>query len=67
MWHEGCISYENEVAMKRWIVLTILVVASVHTALAYISGIAIQTDKNSTFQVYINGKLRTAQPNPLFG
>ena len=47
--------------MKRWIVLFILI-ASVHSAFAYISGIAIQTDKNSTFQVYINGKLRTAQP-----
>ena len=47
--------------MKRWIVMFILV-ASVHSAFAYISGIAIQTDKNSTLQVYINGKLRTAQP-----
>lgn len=47
--------------MKRWIVMFILV-ASVQSAFAYISGIAIQTDKNSTLQVYINGKLRTAQP-----
>lgn len=47
--------------MKRWIVLVILL-AVTHAALAYISGIAIQTDKNSTLQVYINGKLRTAQP-----
>ena len=39
-----------------------ILVASVHVAFAYNSGIAIQTDKNSTFQVYINGKLRTAQP-----
>lgn len=47
--------------MKRWIVMLILV-ALAHGAFAYISGIAIQTDKNSTLQVYINGKLRTAQP-----
>ncbi len=47
--------------MKRWIVMLILV-ASVHSAFAYISGISIQTDKNSALQVYINGKLRTTQP-----
>jgi hypothetical protein len=61
MWHEGCNSYEKEVVMKRWIVIFILI-ASVNSAFAYNSGIAIQTDKNSKFQVYINGKLRTAQP-----
>lgn len=40
----------------------LILVALAHGAFAYISGIAIQTDKNSTLQVYINGKLRTAQP-----
>lgn len=52
---------ENDVVMKRLVVLLIFI-SSVHTAFAYISGIAIQTEKNSTFQVYINGKLHTAQP-----
>ncbi|MBL7834385.1 MAG: hypothetical protein JNK18_10540 [Cyclobacteriaceae bacterium] len=47
--------------MKR-LVLVIFLIASVQSAFAYISGIAIQTEKNSTFQVYINGQLRTAQP-----
>jgi hypothetical protein len=47
--------------MKRLIVLLILV-ASVQSSFAYLSGITIQTDKNSSFQVYVNGKLRTAQP-----
>jgi len=46
--------------MKR-LVLVLMVVASVHTVSAYISGIAIQTEKNSTMQVYVNGKLRTAE------
>lgn len=47
--------------MKRLIVLLMLV-ASVQFSYAYLSGITIQTDKNSSFQVYVNGKLRTAQP-----
>jgi len=46
--------------MKQLVVVLILV-ASFNSAFAYISGISIQTDKNSTLQVYINGKLRTAQ------
>ena len=45
----------------RWVML-ILMMASVHAASAYISGIAIQTEKNSSMQVYVNGKLRTSQP-----
>jgi len=44
----------------RWLVLILMFVASTHTASAYISGISIQTEKNSTMQVYINGKLRTS-------
>ena len=44
----------------RWVVL-ILLMASTHAASAYISGIAIQTGKNSSMQVYVNGKLRTSQ------
>ncbi len=47
--------------MKRLIVL-LIVVASVQYSFAYISGITIQTDKNSSMQVYLNGKLRTGQP-----
>ena len=45
----------------RWLVL-ILMVASAHSAAAYLSGIAIQTEKNSSMQVFVNGKLRTTQP-----
>jgi hypothetical protein len=52
---------KNNGVMMRWVIVLILVV-SVQPAFAYISGIAIQTEKNSTLQVYINGKLRTGQP-----
>jgi hypothetical protein len=44
----------------RWLIL-VLMMASVHSVSAYISGIAIQTEKNSSMQVYVNGKLRTSQ------
>lgn len=47
--------------MKRWVIFLFLV-ASVQVVLAYNSGIAIQTEKNSTFQLYINGKLHSSQP-----
>lgn len=46
--------------MKRWM-LSILMVASSQLVFAYISGIAIQTEKNSCMQVYVNGKLRTPE------
>lgn len=46
--------------MKRLIFLFVLSTVS-YSAFAYISGIAIQTDKNSSMQVYINGQLRGAQ------
>lgn len=48
--------------MKRLIVVALFLLCSVSVAFAYNCGIAIQTDKNSTFQVYVNGKLRTSQP-----
>lgn len=44
--------------MKR-LVLIFALTAIVHSASAYISGIAIQTEKNSSMEVYVNGKLRT--------
>lgn len=44
----------------RWLVI-ILVAISVQHAEAYTSGIAIQTDKNSAMQVFVNGKLRSTQ------
>lgn len=50
----------KERVMKR-LILTLVWVACVHISSAYISGIAIQTEKNSTMQVYVNGKLRTSQ------
>jgi hypothetical protein len=59
MWHEGCISYGNGVVMKRLIILFTLI-ACTQSAFAYISGIAIQTEKNSSMQVYVNGKLRSS-------
>lgn len=46
--------------MKR-LILFLILVASVNSAFAYISGFSIQTDKNSAFQVYVNGKLRSTQ------
>lgn len=48
--------------MKRLIVVALLLVGSIQSSFAYISGFAIQTDKNSTFQVYVNGKLQAGQP-----
>lgn len=36
-------------------------VAGAHAAFAYVSGISIQTEKNSPMEVYVNGKLRTSQ------
>jgi len=47
--------------MKYLLSGTLLVVISFN-AHAYISGIAIQTDKTSNMQVYVNGKLFNKQP-----
>jgi hypothetical protein len=44
--------------MKRLIFLVGFVVLTQST-FAYISGIAIQTDKNSAMEVYVNGQLRS--------
>lgn len=43
--------------MKRLILVGIIVLTAQYTAVAYTSGIAIQTDKNSTMQVSVNGRL----------
>ena len=51
--------------MKR-LVLILMMIVCWGSAVAYISGIAIQTEKNSTMQVYVNGKLRTAQAMSFF-
>ena len=51
----------NERKCMRWLVLILMIVVSLQSASAYISGIAIQTEKNSSMQVYVNGKLRTSQ------
>lgn len=50
----------------RWLVLILIMIACQGSAEAYISGIAIQTEKNSTMQVYVNGKLRTSQAMSFF-
>jgi hypothetical protein len=47
--------------MKNLLLGSLLVFLSVN-ANAYISGIAIQSDKSSNMQVYINGKLYNKQP-----
>jgi hypothetical protein len=47
--------------MKKALVAFLLVVLSFPT-FAYISGIAIQTEKSSNIQVYVNGKLYNKQP-----
>lgn len=47
--------------MKSLLVGTLLVVIS-FGAHAYISGIAIQTDRSSKMQVYVNGKLFNKEP-----
>lgn len=39
-----------------------LLLASGSSALAYDSGIAVQTEKGTTMQVYVNGKLYNKQP-----
>ena len=46
--------------MKR-LVLILMVIIGSRSASANVSGIAIQTEKNSIMQVYVNGKLRTAE------
>ena len=47
--------------MKNLLLGTLLIVISFN-AHAYISGIAIQTEKSSNMQVYVNGKLFNKQP-----
>lgn len=47
--------------MKSLFFGALLLVVS-YQASAYISGIAIQTDKSSNMQVYVNGKLYNKQP-----
>lgn len=47
--------------MKRLILITLLAMSTCY-AFAYSSTIAIQTEKSSSMQVYINGKLFNKQP-----
>ena len=47
--------------MKKVAVVVLLAIVSFQ-AEAYISGIAIQTDKHSSIQVYVNGKLYNKNP-----
>lgn len=47
--------------MKKMVVASLLAFFSL-PAFGYISGIAIQTDKSSNMQVYVNGKLYNKQP-----
>jgi hypothetical protein len=47
--------------MKKLVIFLLL--ASSYSLLAYDSGIAIQSEKGTTMQVYVNGKLYNKQPN----
>ncbi len=47
--------------MKRWIVLTSFSLTAFASS-AYLSAIAIQTEKFSSMQVYVNGKLYNKDP-----
>lgn len=47
--------------MKKLVVAVLLATISIN-ADAYIAGIAIQTDKSSNMQVYVNGKLYNKTP-----
>lgn len=48
--------------MKRLALSAVLVISSI-SLFGYSSTIAIQTEKNSAMQVYVNGKLYNKQPN----
>jgi hypothetical protein len=48
--------------MKKVVAVLVLAILSCTSVFAYISGIAIQTDKSSNMQVYINGKLYNKNP-----
>jgi len=48
--------------MKRFGLIALLFISSV-SLFGYSSTIAIQTEKNSAMQVYVNGKLYNKQPN----
>ena len=46
----------------KTVLLGVLLVVTSFSAHAYISGIAIQSDKSSNMQVYVNGKLFNKEP-----
>jgi hypothetical protein len=48
--------------MKKVVAAIFLAIISCTSVFAYISGIAIQTDKSSNMQVYVNGKLYNKNP-----
>jgi hypothetical protein len=49
------------ISVKKIVVLSLFVFIS-FSSWAYLSGIAFQTDKRSSMQVYVNGKLYNKQP-----
>ncbi len=51
---------ETHLAMRKLIFFFLL--ASSYSLFAYDSGIAVQTEKGTTMQVYVNGKLFNKQP-----
>lgn len=66
-WHGPCFVRDRKklelrvVYMKKFVVVLLLATVSTY-AHAYISGIAIQTEKSSNIQVYVNGKLYNKTP-----
>jgi hypothetical protein len=48
--------------MKKAVAVIVMTIISCSSVFAYISGIAIQTDKSSNMQVYVNGKLYNKNP-----
>ena len=69
IWHGACllcisnlkVRTEGNNNMKKLLLGALLIVIS-YSANAYISGIAIQTDKSSNMQVYVNGRLFNKEP-----
>lgn len=64
-WHGPCllcVTRTEGIDNMKTVLLGALLLVTAYTANAYISGIAIQTDKSSNMQVYVNGKLFNKQP-----
>ena len=61
-WHGGCLYIIVQTLPVMKSLILVLVLASTSVLYAYDSGIAVQTEKGTTMQVYVNGKLYNKQP-----